>query len=280
MILLKVAITILAVTTLSIIAERVSPRTAGILSGYPLGSAISLFFIGLEQGAQFAGASAPYNVAGMAALLTFLFVYYLTSTHIQRITQSRLWNMLAATLAATASFFALDVPLHILHLPVWGAFLAAAAAILGFSALFKNIPDSQIYKKIQMGPGVLLFRAAVAALMILAITGSAKLVPPSWAGLFSAFPATLLPLILIIHSTYGHRQAHTIIKNVPTGLWALVLYSVTISFAYPRAGIYWGSLLGFFNATLYLLALAYWNGRRPRIKIDPVGPEVIPGKRI
>ena len=32
------------------VAERVSPRVAGLLSGYPLGAAIALFFMGLEIG--------------------------------------------------------------------------------------------------------------------------------------------------------------------------------------------------------------------------------------
>ena len=177
----------------------------------------------------------------------------------------------------------MDGLLHILHLPVGPALLVGCQRQSWVSArLFRTHPQQPaLPKKSTLGPGVLLFRAALAALIILAITGAANLVPPSWAGLFSAFPATAFPLILIIHPTYGHGQAHTIIKNVPTGLWALVLYSVTISFAYPRAGdllghAWWDSSV----ATLYLLALAYWNGRRLRIKIDRVGPEVIPGKRI
>ena len=82
---LKIVITIVIVTMLSIIAERISPRAAGILSGYPLGTAISLFFIGLEQGASFAATSAVYAIAGMAALLTFFYCYYLVSGRAHRI---------------------------------------------------------------------------------------------------------------------------------------------------------------------------------------------------
>lgn len=258
-VLIKVLITVFVVSTLSIIAERVSPRAAGILSGYPLGSAISLFFIGYEQGADFAGASALFNVAGLAALLGFFFVYYHVSARIHR----RLAGIAAASLAATLAFFGADALIIALNLPPWGCVLIAAAGILGFGALFRGIPDTTIANHVHLGYGVLFFRAALAALVILAITGAAHIVPPAWAGLFSAFPATVFPLVLILHSTYSAQQAHTVIKHLPSGLWSLMLYSMTISFTYPRLGIYWGTLIGYAIATVYLLGYAFVLRRVP-----------------
>lgn len=246
MILIKIAVTTAIVTALSIIAERVSPRAAGILSGYPLGTAISLFFIGLEQGPAYAGESAVYTAAGIAAQLVFYFGYYFVSLRARR------WAILAASLAALAGFLGASALLRALPPSPWASILIAAAAILGFGALFRGIPNTRIAEKTRLGPRVLLLRAALAALIILGIIGAANLVPPGWAGLFSAFPAASFPLVLIIHSTYSREQAHTIIKNIPTGLWSLVLYSLAVSFAYPLWGIYWGTLAGYAAATLYL----------------------------
>ncbi len=143
--------------------------------------------------------------------------------------------------------------------PMKNSAMAGAAAILGYGALFKIIPNTQIIQKVRLGPAVLLFRAGLAALTILAITGAAQIVPPSWAGLFTAFPAASFPLVLIIHTTYGPAQANAVIKNIPTGLWALVLYSLAISIAYPRLGIYWGTLAGFGVATAYLVGLSIFT---------------------
>lgn len=257
--LLKVAVTILVVTTLSIIAERISPRAAGILSGYPLGSAISLFFIGLEQSPEFAAQSAVYNIAGLAALLSFFYIYYQVSTRMRRLA------IPLSTAAALAGFLAVAGLLHLLRLPPLGCLLAGGGAIVGFGALYRRIPNANIASRVRLGPRVMLFRASLAALVILAITGAANLVPPSWAGLFSAFPATVFPLLLILHTTYGARQAHAVIKNLPTGLWALVSYSLTISLAYPILGIYQGTLLGFGVATVYLLGFALASGYRLRL---------------
>ena len=250
MILLKITATILIVTGLSIIAERVSPRAAGILSGYPAGSAIALFFIGLEQGAGFAGRGAPYNVAGITATLVLLLIYYLVSARVSRFT------IAAASAAGIAGFFGTIGLLNALRLPPWAGVALTTAAIPGFHFLFRAIPDSQITNRVQLAPQVLLFRAAISALIIVTVTGAAQLVGSSQAGLFSAFPATAYPLLLIVHLTYGTHQAHTVIKNMPQGLGSLVVYSLTVAFSYPQVGIYWGTLVSFAAATVYLLGLA------------------------
>ncbi|MBN1303448.1 MAG: hypothetical protein JXA13_03360 [Anaerolineales bacterium] len=56
---------------MSAIIERLSPRTTGILSGYPLGTAILLFFFGIENNTDFPADSAWLALLGMAACKTF-----------------------------------------------------------------------------------------------------------------------------------------------------------------------------------------------------------------
>ena len=46
MLMLKIVITLLVVISLSLVAERLSARWAGLLAGYPLGIAIVLYFPG------------------------------------------------------------------------------------------------------------------------------------------------------------------------------------------------------------------------------------------
>jgi len=67
--LIKILVSVFMVLTLSLIADFVSPRIAGILSGYPLGAAISLFFIGFEIGPGFASESALYTMTGLVGIL-------------------------------------------------------------------------------------------------------------------------------------------------------------------------------------------------------------------
>jgi hypothetical protein len=111
-----------------------------------------------------------------------------------------------------------------------------------FNYVFKKIDDTKIENPVRAGPKVLAIRAVAAALIILAVIEVASFVGPEWAGLFTAFPTTTFPLILIIHYTYGAKHVHTIIKNFPIGLASLLGYSLTVSFVYPAFGIYYGTL--------------------------------------
>ncbi|MCK4734556.1 MAG: hypothetical protein KAT65_19025, partial [Methanophagales archaeon] len=122
-----------------------------------------------------------------------------------------------------------------------------------FRMLFQKIDHSEINVKSKPTWKVILGRAGLAALTISLITGIAELVGPTWAGLFSAFPTTLFPLLLIIHFSYGERYAHSIIKHVPDGLVGLLIYSLTIYLSYPQFGIYLGIILAFSGALIYLL---------------------------
>jgi len=134
----------------------------------------------------------------------------------------------------------------------------------GAGAFFRGIRDVNVTRSVRLTPVVLLLRAAFAAGIIVAITAAAQAVGPAWAGLFSAFPTALLPLVLIVHMTYGKAHVHTIIKNFPHGIGSLVAYGVSVSYLYPAWGVGWGTLTAFGIATVYLLIYGAVAGRRLR----------------
>ncbi|MCJ7685384.1 MAG: hypothetical protein MUO68_13955 [Desulfobacteraceae bacterium] len=63
------------VVLLSWVAEHMGPKVAGLLSGYPLGAAIALFFYGLEVSPQFASKSAVYTMIGLVASQAFVYCF-------------------------------------------------------------------------------------------------------------------------------------------------------------------------------------------------------------
>jgi len=242
---LKLIVAVAVVIGLSLIAEHSSPRVAGILSGYPTGSAISLFFFGLEINPEFAANSAVYNMIGLVAMQAFIYFYYKVSLK---------FNMVISSLVAITGYFVVIWLLHFIELNKFVAILIPIASIFVFLYLFRPIKNVKVENKVKLNHKVLFIRALFAASIILLITGIARLVGPTWSGLFSAFPTTLFPLMLIVHFTYDKMHVHTIIKNVPVGIFSLVLYSLAVSIAYPIYGIYWGTLISFAVATVYLAA--------------------------
>jgi hypothetical protein len=252
---IKIIVSILMVVILSLIAERAGPRLAGIASGYPLGAAISLFFIGLELGPAFAARSAVFTAAGLAATVAFV-GGYLAGLNLAA-GGRRPAAVVLAILPALAAYGLTAWVLSRIPMTWLSAPAIAAGSMLAAGRLFRSIPDVAIRKTIPLTPGITLLRAAFAAGVILVITGAARYVGPGWAGLFSAFPITMLPLLVIVQYTYAPDHVRTIIKNVPRGLGALLVYTLTIGGLYDVVGIGWGTLLGYLAATAYLVLLEY-----------------------
>lgn len=249
-VLVKMLVTVCVVVGLSVVAEHVSPRVAGVLSGYPLGAAIALFFIGWEVGPDFAAASAVYTLAGLVGTLCFVYVYYQTAVRVRR------YAIFWSSITASAGYFAAIGLLNIFPLSMWTAFLLLIGAAGIFIFLFRRIQNTRIHKPIRLSFGVLLLRAVLSAVIILGITGAARAVGARWAGLFSAFPTTLFPLLIIVHTTYGRPHVYTIIKNFPKGLGSLMLYTLGVSIFFPRWGVVMGSVLALVTATVYLVLYA------------------------
>lgn len=244
--LVKFTVVAVFVLVLSIISERRGPKMAGFISGLPTGSVITLFFFGMENGAEFASNSAIFNLAGMVALQTLIFLYYLVSNHVRRLT-----IIVSSVVGATGYLAAISI-LQLFKFDVVTAPIFTMASIPLFIYLFRKIQNKGIAKRVKLGPKILLLRAVIASIFILAVTAAAHILGPKLAGLFSAFPTTLFPLMLIVHYTYGTKEVHTIIKNVPNGLMAMVIYGISVFFTYPLLGIYLGTLVSYSLVLVYV----------------------------
>jgi hypothetical protein len=113
------------------------------------------------------------------------------------------------------------------------------------------VEDVKIVNRVSLNTRALLLRCAFAA----------------WAGLFAAFPVTLLPLVVIIHATYDPEHVFTVLKNVPRGLGAVVAYCAAIFLFYPTRGVVVGTLIAYAVATIYLILIQL--GASLRLKRRP-----------
>ena len=160
-----------------------------------------------------------------------------------------------ASAAGICGYFIAATLLQSLHLKEASAVLLPSFSIVVFSILFRATPNVKIEKRVSIGGKVMVLRSLFAACFILLITSTARLVGTEWAGLFAAFPVTMLPFVLIIHFTYDLEHVHAILKNVPRGLGALLTYSLVVSIVYPLWGIYTGTAIAYAFATLYLILI-------------------------
>jgi len=247
LLLYKLILTSIIVIALSFVAEYVSPKWAGIISGFPTGTAVILYFYALENGLEFAGESAIYNMVGLVAMQMFIFSYYLSGLVAKK------FKIILSICGGITGYAVTIILLSRFSFTLALAVIIPLISIIIFKLLFQKIDQSEINKKIKPTWMIIFGRAGLAALTISFITGIAELVGHTWAGLFSAFPTTLFPLLLIIHFSYGENYAHSIIKHVPDGLVGLLIYSLIIYLSYPQFGLYLGIILAFSGALIYLL---------------------------
>ena len=124
----KLLVAVVVVVGLSVLAEHVSPRIAGLLSRYPTGSAISLFFFGLEISPTFAAESAVYNMIGLVAMQTFIYAYYRASLQ---------YGIIVSSIIATTTYSISIWILNYVSLHVFAAALIPTASIFVFIWLFQ-----------------------------------------------------------------------------------------------------------------------------------------------
>lgn len=245
------------VLALSTLAERVSPRFAGVFSGFPLGAAISLFFIGYEIGPGFAARAAVFSTLGLTATLCFAYGYYRGASLAER--RSTGAGIGAGLAGGLGAYFLAVVILQRVPVGLGTAALVTTGAILVSDRLFARVIDAAIASRPRVGLGTTVVRGVFAAAVVLAVTTSARWLGPTWAGLFSSFPTTLLPFLVIIHYGYRPEHVYTILKNLPRGLFSLVVYCSAVALLYPHLGEGWGTLVAYGLASLYLVAISLYG---------------------
>jgi len=260
LVLYKICITVLAVLGLSLVAEKISVRLAGLLSGYPIGTAIILHFYGLEYGAGFAADAAIYNLCGLLASQCFAYTYYRAA--------QRTASLAVTSVLALAGYLLPAIIVSQTHPTRWTALAFALLATTLFCTLLRGSRARPVTTARSWSARLIAGRLIFTATLVLVVTEFADIVGPSWAGLFSAFPVALYPLVFLLHREHGPETARTILGNFPYGLWSVIAYALTVSLVYPIYGVVWGTLLGFAVATVVLAImgikplLTYWRSPR------------------
>ncbi|WP_457943666.1 hypothetical protein ACSTAY_01910 [Vreelandella alkaliphila] len=255
----KLGLSIGMVLGLGAIAVRASPRMAGLLAGYPLGTALALFFIGLEISPLFATQSAVHTLAGFTATMALVAGYLVAGR------QPGFKGIAGGLAGGFIAWFAVSTVLAQFNFTRLSGTLLTLCAIAVFSLLFRSIPDVKSPASRAFSLPALATRACLATAIVFVITWLAHWLPPAWAGTLAAFPVTMLPFLLILHLNYGFAPAATVIKHYPMGLGSLLSYTLCVSLTYSTLGLFWGTLAGFATATLWLLGwmqFSAWYQRR------------------
>lgn len=253
---IKLMVSVALVFGLGMIAVHSSPRIAGLVAGYPLGTALALFFIGVEISPRFASDSAVHTLAGFTATLALCGGYLVAGR------RDGLSGAVSGCLGGMAAWMVVGWGITQIDFNRMTATLTTLMGIALFGWLFRHVADVQVKTRLPLGRLALILRAGFATAIIFVITILAHLVPSAWAGTLAAFPVTLLPFLVMLHASYGAAPAATVIKHYPMGLGALLGYTLCVSLTYASWGLVPGTLTGFAIATLWLVGWSRFQQMR------------------
>jgi hypothetical protein len=254
-IILKIVLSAGMVIAVTLTAERVSSRLAGVMIGFPLGVGLTLLFLGLEQGPVFAAKSSLWSMQGILAALGFCWCYRTTTLLFSRDGKAALC---CSCLLGLAGYFIVATAIKFfMPASVAARMTIIILLLLLLAIVFRRTSPEMVRKKVAITWSMLAARAGFAALVILTVTGIASWVGPIWSGLLAAFPTAILPSVMILHFHYGKKSVPALFRDTPLAMLAIVVFSASVYWTFPLIGVIGGTLLSYGAALIYLAAYEF-----------------------
>ena len=190
-------------------ARRWGQSVGGWIVGLPLTSGPVSVFLALEQGREFASASAHGSLFGIAGVALFCAVY-------SRCAERLHWPW--ASLLTLAVYFS-GVALFSLFHPSLAVAVCILFLALKLFLLILGLPGKQEFTKAAPWWDLPL-RMTSATLLVLGITASASFLGPAWSGLLAPFPAFTFVMGVFAHVQYGPVAVRQVMRGVIVGCHA------------------------------------------------------------
>ncbi len=233
----------------TLIGERLGVRKAGLITNLPSNILISLLFVALTRGPEYASALTAGVPMGMLIDTIFLVVYIFALPF-------GVWKALALGLTVWALSAALVLGL----LPPMGFWTASAIYILGAAALYflvtARLPRRTPEKKpVSFSWRILGMRAFFAGCVVSGSVTIAQVAPPYMTGIFATFPAVLTSTMVILSLSQGVAFAQATGRILIISSSNIVVYAAVAGLVLPLAGPWLGTLIAFLAALLFILLL-------------------------
>ncbi len=241
------------IASITTIAERNSPRLAGILMTLPTITFLSLLLIAIEQGVEFASSAAMWNSIGLVADVIFLGMFALGT----RISHSLALSLFLAFISYFTSIFLLK------SLPLANGFQALALLWLSCLAAYISFRrlNAKKFKQVIASWKQILFRGSFGGIVVIGIVLLSDIASATLSGIFSAFPGTITPVLIVLYLSYGREMTDSVIRDSPLGLAGTGLYSFIIWLLYPREDLLSSTLEAFLILIAFLLAISFLRTR-------------------
>ncbi|MDF7775558.1 hypothetical protein P1X14_09900 [Sphingomonas sp. AOB5] len=221
LIVVKVALTALVVVSATIVAERLKPIWAGILTTIPLSSGAAFVMLALSESPAF------LSDAALAALVTSIAAYAYLAVFVS------LAPRRAAFASVSAAFLTWLAFSTISYAFAWSLTAALLGNLLAYAAcriITRSAPDPHVAgRRASPTRRDLLLRGLAVGLLATVVSISGRYVGPTVAGTLAVFPMVYVTVAFIVHRRAGGAVAAATMGSAATPLVGVSLAFFTLA---------------------------------------------------
>jgi hypothetical protein len=235
----KCVVTVAATWMVRLLAIWAGPRIGGIvLGGLPCSTALMLFFLGKDQGPEFAGAAAHSGLLGLVGTMALALSYAWLAGRGQGCLRA-LGGALAVYFLPTLVFWGLN-PTQFGVAMAW-----SVAGVLGAMAVAVFVPlatDVAVLRG-RSQRRALFLRTVVPVVCVVLVTELATTLGTVGSGLLGTFPATFVTVVVITHLEDGPRAAGLLARSLPQGNLSMIAFLAVFRWTCPAYGLIRGFIV-------------------------------------
>lgn len=247
------------VSFLSLVAEKVPDKYAGIVLSLPSTVVVSFFFLSFF----FTPSKIPVIVPSVIVSLGGMLVLIVSYLYLSKLKLPKTTSIVVSALGSVVIWIAFSVPVALfqfsnfpLSIIVYITLGSAAHCLISMGNKCNNESPRLIYS-----PSQKIFRACFAGVFITSSVIFSKLVGIFWGGILSVFPAAFVSTMLIYHWHYDSDFLFNIAKSIPLGSLILLTFVISSKYTFPSNGTYVGVLLSYCLSimSLAVIYILIWN---------------------
>jgi hypothetical protein len=224
--LLKLLLAPILILLATLAGRRWGPAVGGWLAGLPLTSGPVSLILALERGPDFAARAALGTLFGLVSLAAFCWTYGAAAR----------WTAWAGCLAAAlAAFAASTLALRDATLPLGLAFAVVCATLAVIGKVMAG--STPVRPAPRLLAGDLAIRMAIAAALVLVLTGVADRLGPALAGSLSPIPVFGALLAVFTHRDQGAPAAVQLLRGMVLGSFGFATFMLIVSGLLDRLAI-------------------------------------------
>lgn len=227
----------------SIMAEKFGGKVGGYVSAFPAPAAIAYFFIAYGQSVE-AAVQATVSFPVAYSLVGILLLAYALLA--KRGLVLAMGVAIGIWLAASLAFIQMKPTNFVVSLLLYIAIFVCMFWLMRHYVRASNKPVQHSFTKWQ-----LFGRAVFGGSIILAAVVMSKIAGPLYGGVFAAFPAGFVSMLILMHRTHGADFSLSMIRPMYlTGMIVVVGYVTVLRFAYPAFGVWFGTATALIAAAI------------------------------